>query len=299
MYDDHFMTIFVIEMALFFLIVLGGLFYWQKQGKKRLQEQLEQAQLTIAKLTQALKAKGSTPEPQELRDALKQSQLKIDKLSQVYQAQIKLIKQVADISELPAETKGTHQNITEHIIRLKQQATESGEIIDEMTAALNESYLKFDNFSKEANEQEQKLKKLLDEAVNKSTTSAEEQAQMEAHAEAVGIECQQLTEKLSAAEQDITQYKMSVDSLEQELARLQQSSQKDETTTLKKQLAEGQAELSRIVREKDFIEKQFLELLDSAEDSTDLAAELTRAKNEYALLEQKFIEAESQRNDPN
>ena len=45
----------------------------------------------------------------------------------------------------------------------------------------------------------------------------------------------------------------------------------------------------------DFIEKQFLELLENADDSTDLAAELTRAKNEYALLEQKFIEAEAQR----
>lgn len=297
MHDDHFMTIFIIEMALLFIIVIGGLFYWQRQGKRVLQEQLEQAQLTIAKLTEALKSQHLGPVPQDLLDALKQSQMKTQKLNQVYQAQIKLIKQIAEISELPSETKGTHQNISQHITQLKQQATESGEIIDEMTVALNESYLKFDNFSKEASEQEEKLKKLLDEAVTKSTTSAEEQAQMEAHAEAVGVECQQLTDKLAAANQDIAQYKMSVDSLEQELTRLQQqqATQARALTTAETKLGEQKEELSRVVREKDFIEKQFLELLENADDSTDLAAELTRAKNEYALLEQKFIEAEAQR----
>ena len=93
--------------------------------------------------------------------------MKTQKLNQVYQAQIKLIKQIAEISELPSETKGTHQNITQHITQLKQQATESGEIIDEMTVALNESYLKFDNFSKEASEQEEKLKKYYFEILKK------------------------------------------------------------------------------------------------------------------------------------
>lgn len=294
MQDDHFMTIFVIEMALFFLIVLGGVYYWQRQGKKTLLLQLQQAELTIAKLKQGIQHNSANPPPADLLIALKQSQQKSQKLTLVYQAQIKLIKQIAAISELPAETKGTHDNITQHITQLKQQATESGEIIDEMTVALNESYLKFDNFSKEANEQEEKLKKLLEEAVNQSTTSAEEQAQMEAHAEAVGVENQQLSEKLRAAEQDIEQYKMSVSSLEQELERLQQEDKSGDATALKAQLTELQNEISRVVREKDFIEKQFLELVEKASDSTDLAAELARAKNEYALLEQKFIEAASE-----
>ncbi|MCE2572161.1 hypothetical protein [Motilimonas eburnea] len=291
MQDDHFMTIFVIEMAIFFLIVLGIGYYWQRQGKKALLAQLEQAELTIAKLKQGIQQSSSAP-PEDLIKALKQSQQKSQKLTLVYQAQIKLIKQIAAISELPSETKGTHDNITQHITQLKQQATESGEIIDEMTVALNESYLKFDNFSKEANEQEEKLKKMLEEAVNKSTTSAEEQAQMEAHAEAVGVENQQLSEKLRAAEQDIDQYKMSVASLEQELERLQQREPEGEdTTALQTQLSELQDEISRVVREKDFIEKQFLEIVENAGDATDLAAELSRAKNEYAMLEQKFIEA--------
>lgn len=291
MQDDHFMVIFVIEMAIFFLIVLGGVYYWQRQGKKTLLHQLEQAELTIAKLKQGIQQSGTNTPPAELLEALKQSQLKSQKLTLVYQAQIKLIKQIAAISELPSDTKGTHDNITQHITQLKQQATESGEIIDEMTVALNESYLKFDNFSKEANEQEEKLKKLLQEAVNKSTTSAEEQAQMEAHVEAVGVENQQLSEKLRTAEQNIEQYKMSVASLEQELERWQQQGSTDNSSKLNQQLKELENELTRIVREKDFIEKQFLELVENAGNSTDLAAELTRAKNEYALLEQKFIEA--------
>lgn len=55
------------------------------------------------------------------------------------------------------------------------------------------------------------------------------------------------------------------------------------------QLDESQDELARAVREKEFIEQQFLDMLSSVESATDLEGELERAKKEYALLEENFL----------
>ena len=55
------------------------------------------------------------------------------------------------------------------------------------------------------------------------------------------------------------------------------------------ELVDLQETLSRALREKQFIEEQYLELLDKVEETTDVADQLQRSQNECAMLEQSYL----------
>ncbi len=55
------------------------------------------------------------------------------------------------------------------------------------------------------------------------------------------------------------------------------------------ELADLQETLSRALREKQFIEEQYLELLDKVEETSEVADQLQRSQNECAMLEQSYL----------
>ncbi len=55
------------------------------------------------------------------------------------------------------------------------------------------------------------------------------------------------------------------------------------------ELVDLQETLSRALREKQFIEEQYLELLDKVEETSEVADQLQRSQNECAMLEQSYL----------
>ena len=73
-------------------------------------------------------------------------------------------------------------------------------------------------------------------------------------------------------------------SMEDEIDQLTQK-----VSVLATEVSETEGALERANREKEFLETQFLVMIDSLEQANDTKHELTRVKKEYSMLEERFI----------
>ena len=77
--------------------------------------------------------------------------------------------------------------------------------------------------------------------------------------------------------------------LEQEMKKTPKQTT-DSTNDIDNNIREIEFALERALTEKDFLESQFLELLDNHDEQLQLKDELKRTKTEYLMLEEHFID---------
>ncbi len=103
----------------------------------------------------------------------------------------------------------------------------------------------------------------------------------------------QLTRQTAELEQLMKEYER----MEKEVADSQRVSAQEELKDnqeieqIYSEIAEIQDELDRTLKEKDFIESQFIEVVDSLDKKVEIEDELVRTKTEYNMLEDHFLEA--------
>jgi hypothetical protein len=107
-------------------------------------------------------------------------------------------------------------------------------------------------------------------------------------------------ETLSQMSETINQQKSKIDNQNSELEQLMQeylrleeeskNAKESDSESIENDMSEIEFALERALTEKDFLESQFLDLLDNHDTQIKLEDELKRTKTEYMMLEEHFID---------
>ncbi len=103
----------------------------------------------------------------------------------------------------------------------------------------------------------------------------------------------EMSDTISQQKQKIDNQNSELEQLMQEYLRLEEESKhaKDnDTGSIENDMSEIEFALERALTEKDFLESQFLDLLDNHDTQIKLKDELKRTKTEYLMLEEHFID---------
>ncbi len=126
------------------------------------------------------------------------------------------------------------------------------------------------------NEENTELKSKIDDQVN---------TQNELH---------EMSETISYQKSKIDNQNSELEQLMQEYIRLEEESKnsnsESNTESIANDISEVEFALERALTEKDFLESQFLDLLDNHDNQLKLEDELKRTKTEYMMLEEHFID---------
>jgi hypothetical protein len=102
-----------------------------------------------------------------------------------------------------------------------------------------------------------------------------------------------MSETITQQKQKIEHQYSELEQLMQEYLRLEEESKSvkgSDIESITNNMTEIEFALERALTEKDFLETQFLDLLDNHDTQIELKAELERTKTEYLMLEEHFID---------
>lgn len=103
----------------------------------------------------------------------------------------------------------------------------------------------------------------------------------------------QMSETISQQKSKIDNQNSELEQLMQEYLRLEEESKnakESDSESIENDMSEIEFALERALTEKDFLESQFLDLLDNHDTQIKLEDELKRTKTEYMMLEEHFID---------
>jgi hypothetical protein len=103
----------------------------------------------------------------------------------------------------------------------------------------------------------------------------------------------EMSETITQQKQKIEHQYSELEQLMQEYLRLEEESKSvkgSDIESIANNMTEIEFALERALTEKDFLETQFLDLLDNHDTQIELKAELERTKTEYLMLEEHFID---------
>jgi hypothetical protein len=103
----------------------------------------------------------------------------------------------------------------------------------------------------------------------------------------------EMSETITQQKQKIEHQYSELEQLMQEYLRLEEESKRAKDSNIDSithNMTEIEFALERALTEKDFLETQFLDLLDNHDTQIELKAELERTKTEYLMLEEHFID---------
>jgi len=107
-------------------------------------------------------------------------------------------------------------------------------------------------------------------------------------------ELHEMSETISYQKSKIDNQNSELEQLMQEYIRLEEESKnsnsESNTESIANDISEVEFALERALTEKDFLESQFLDLLDNHDNQLKLEDELKRTKTEYMMLEEHFID---------
>jgi hypothetical protein len=107
-------------------------------------------------------------------------------------------------------------------------------------------------------------------------------------------ELHEMSETISYQKGKIDNQNSELEQLMQEYIRLEEESKNNSsesnTESIANDISEVEFALERALTEKDFLESQFLDLLDNHDTQLELEDELKRTKTEYMMLEEHFID---------
>ena len=103
----------------------------------------------------------------------------------------------------------------------------------------------------------------------------------------------QMSETINQQKNKIDNQNSELEQLMQEYLRLEEESKtakESDFESIENDMSEIEFALERALTEKDFLESQFLDLLENHDTKTELEDELKRTKTEYMMLEEHFID---------
>ncbi len=107
------------------------------------------------------------------------------------------------------------------------------------------------------------------------------------------VSLKQMSETISQQKIKIDNQNSELEQLMQEYLRLEEeskNSKESDVDSIENDMSEIEFALERALTEKDFLESQFLDLLDNHDTQIKLKDELKRTKTEYMMLEEHFID---------
>lgn len=108
----------------------------------------------------------------------------------------------------------------------------------------------------------------------------------------------EMSDTIVKQRQKIENQNSELEQLMQEYLRLEEESKNEigsDIEYIAKEMSEIEFALERALTEKDFLENQFLDLLDDNDNQVKLKDELKRTKTEYLMLEEHFIDLEEKK----
>lgn len=314
--------VIIINLGLLLLIALTFASYVTAQAaktKKRLikalnkaRDQIEEQKSELRRLRIAKKEseKSNDSLVSELSSSLDNSQQALSDLTDLQQSQSEVIKSIQPFLDTSSDSDSDEaRELKVQLASLKAQAMSSTSLVDGLKKDLVSSRYRMQSLEDKLTSRRDDSDRLrvLQALESKSQQEnkdlckkVEQQAQRLAKYLKMEQELGDLRHKnrsmefeSQAQENQIEQLAAMLDhnQANQEDAATKEKEPVDEELLLKTQkaLEDSEDNLARSIREKDFIETQFLEVLASLEHATDLEAELDRAKKEYELLEGHYL----------
>ncbi len=140
-------------------------------------------------------------------------------------------------------------------------------------------------------EDQHELEKLKNIQLNEENTELKSKVDDQVNAK---NELHEMSETISYQKSKIDNQNSELEQLMQEYIRLEEesknSSPEGNTESIANDISEVEFALERALTEKDFLESQFLDLLDNHDNQLKLEDELKRTKTEYMMLEEHFID---------
>lgn len=223
-------------------------------------------------------------------------------------ATIERIRKMREAMEVQAKSKSdkeNNENLRRELKTAQLQNQQSAKAIDSLKATLDRSRIRINKVEREMTRAREATKQVPElEKANKrlehDRAIIRKKADQAVKDQQYAIE--RIQQKLSRAESKNQQYAEEAAARERSLmttidelqSQLQQAAGSDPEVIagLEAALSSAREELDLALREKSFIESQFIDLEQALEETSAAKAELERTKKEYEMLEQHFLEIE-------
>ena len=258
-------------------------------------------------------------------NALKK-EIPLDALTELNTSQATLINQLDALSDSSGNDDKEKKQLKIHVATLKAQAQTTETILERLKSEAEANRYKLEYLEEKLHKQRLELDKIegLEDKERKARIRnrtlikkvKEQNTQLEVY-KTLETKVESLQKIKNHLDLKISQQTHELEKQQRVIAKLKQKISIDETATflpieqetkdicsenegqidqlqeqlslLNLQLSESTSALERANREKDFIETQFLDLIESIDKKDDVKSELVRVKKEYSMLEDHFI----------
>lgn len=258
-------------------------------------------------------------------NALKK-EIPLDALTELNTSQSTLINQLDALSDSSGGDDREKKQLKIHVATLKAQAQTTETILERLKSEAEANRYKLKYLEEKLHKQRLELEKIdgLEEKERKTRVKnhtlvkkvKEQNAQLEVY-KSLETKVESLQKIKNHLDLKISQQKHELEKQQRVIAQLKQHIPTEETAPslptaqdtqaiintneeqidslqeqvnlLNLQLSESTSALERANREKGFIETQFLDLIESIDQTDDVKSELVRVKKEYSMLEDHFI----------
>lgn len=221
-------------------------------------------------------------------------------INQQQQAAMAEINKIENDDSLDQESKERY--IKAQLASLKAQSDAYEDTIDILRTQINQGNNRLSFIEEKLLKQKQELINLriiedqdkLNQLKNIELTT--ENTELKSWVEQQEVEknsTSEMSEIIHQQKQKIDNQNSELEQLMQEYLRLEEESkdvQSNKVESIENDMSEIEFALERALTEKDFLESQFLDLLDNHDTQIKLKDELKRTKTEYMMLEEHFID---------
>lgn len=292
---------FVCINLLIFLLISWGYIYFRIRktitNEVIISNKIQQLKDIVAKHK---KDNGSTPLEQ---DEFKLQQECLENLQVINQQQLEAMAEVEEIENndsLDQESK--ERFIKAQLANLKAQSNAYDDTIDILRKQVVQGNNRLSFIEEKLLNQKQTLlkAKMLEDKIesdrlknielNNENSDLKEKLE---HQKTSKNAISKMAETISQQKNKIENQNSELEQLMQEYIRLEEESKsvkESDINSIENDMSEIEFALERALTEKDFLESQFLDLLDNHDTKIKLKDELQRTKTEYMMLEEHFID---------
>lgn len=322
---EHLLVVVVINAGILllaswavFAFFLGKARAIQRRLRKKLLNQSElvaQLKEDLRKVTRDARTKGNNLKGEaslvgDMADALDSNQQALAELSSLQRAQEALLAELDQLPEAMQENKALKSAISS----LKAQANNTDSVLTDLNSDLDNSRYRLRTLEEKLQRQSDELKRVnglenlekrtrqrndkLMEKVQEQAKRLGEYKALERKASDLGhmnrrlqLEAKTSNAKITQLQQQIEQAQSGQPPVPEDHAvlKVELSEAQNTARELQLQFADLQDDLQRAVREKEFIEAQFLEAIDVIDRAEDVEFELEKSRKEYSMLEKHFM----------